>query len=219
MRARSELTDAVYRWPFVAAKLAVTSLSLGCQPDANDRESFRIVSVSFDGASTLTLTFSEPIVDVGKFDPNDFRISVGFTYRTTYDGPAGASFTEQGTRYTDVGEYIDTYTRLGWTSATLGANDKQLMLQAEQVFGDVCGEIAYYIGQFERYQNSIYTNGVAEMGMFLHYAVGDIPIQNESGDTIADIGRDWVLSDNMYEVFFDTFGFPDLTPKLEVMCP
>ena len=201
-----------HRWSAVA--LASSSL-FGCEHDDPD-DSFRITGVSFDGASTITLTFSQPVANAGEIDPNDFRISVGLTYRTIYAGPDG-NVTGERARYADLGYYVGNTTRLGWASFSSGADD-QLTLQAELAFATVCDDIADYVATREMYQTDYY-DPMLEMGMFVHYAAGDIPIRSDEGETLTDIGPDWVLSDEGYMLVFDALGFPNLNPKLEIPCP
>jgi hypothetical protein len=198
---------------FVLASIPV----IGCAPAPDDR--LVVTDIRLDDDATIILTFNHPIANADEIDPNDFRISVGYTHQTTYTGPLGDSFTEQGGRYTDLGYYVvPDFTRFEFGSATLGSDD-ELLLVGELAFAAyTCEQIAAYEAQFAMYNNGTYLDGVVEMAMFLHYAGGDIPLQDAAGNTLADIGPDWVLSDNMYELL-DVFGFPNLTPKLEIPCP
>lgn len=206
-------------WPLVASVAAVAGSSLlGCGPGGD--EPFRITSVSFDGESRVVLTFSEPIVNAVGIDPNDFRISASNTFRVTYTDPYdGTTYTEQGSYYSDIRAFVGDYTRFRMLSVSLGTSDNQLVLEGESGFRTiVCNQLAYYESLIEMYLDYAGPDGVFELGMFLHYAAGDIPVQSESGETIADIGRDWVLSNELY-LEVGTFGFPNLSPRLQLPCP
>ncbi|KIG16778.1 hypothetical protein DB30_04122 [Enhygromyxa salina] len=195
---------------------------LGCGPGSiGDGGTFRITAVDFDGDATLTLTFSHPVANVDAIDPNDFRISVAQTYSITYTDPDYGTYTYAGTFYSDLGafgyNYQYEYTRFEIVSATLGA-DNQIRLEGQFAFGDdVCEQLAYAQQQFEMYLAQ-YPGSKVEIGMFLHYAAGDIPVLSERDETIANIGAQWVLTESLY-MQNDVYGFPNLQPRLEIPCP
>ncbi|WP_146157466.1 hypothetical protein [Enhygromyxa salina] len=195
---------------------------LGCGPgDIGDGGPFRITSVDFDGDATITLTFSRPVANVDEIDPNDFRISVAQTYSVTYTDPQYGSYTYEGSFYADIGTFDYgsqySYSRFEILSATLAA-DNQIRLEGEFSFGsNVCQQLADVEQQLEMYQAQ-YPGSKADLGMFLHYAAGDIPVLSEKDETIADIGAQWVVTQELY-MSNEAYGFPNLQPKLEIPCP
>jgi hypothetical protein len=75
----------------------------------------------------------------------------------------------------------------------------------------------------EYYAESYPTGNVSyDLAIFLHYAAGaaegDIPIESEAGEPLADIGADWVLNVEDY-VEREGFGFTMLSPQLRIPCP
>src|SRR5262245_50253201 len=81
---------------------AVPAVVAGCSNDGGTDEGFRITSITYDNNTTITLTFSQPVADVGEVDPNNFRLSRGRTQTVTYtyDGMTG---TYEYTSYSAIG--------------------------------------------------------------------------------------------------------------------
>ena len=207
-------TSLIRRWPL--ASLA----ALGCGPGDVD-QGFRVTDIAFDGDRTLTLTFSQPLANADSIDPNDFRISFARTFATTYTDPeTGETYNEQYTGYGDLAFFTDYYQsppRFSFAAATRGASDNQLVLEAAAAgIAAVCMYVAYYQDYFEQYEPP----GVAsfDIGLFVHHAAGDIPLESEGGAVLADIGADWVLTDEAY-LSRNSYGFDPLVKQLRIPCP
>jgi hypothetical protein len=201
-------------WQFAAvvpALLAGTS----CQVDGDD--TFRITRVDFDGDATITLTFSDGIIDVGQVNPNDFRLSVARTYSINYTYE-GVTYDYEGTTYLDVAYVLGDYYTQRFTFAELtrgGAN--QIVLTGVDSFGAACDEINEQLEQFEMYAQYYDPSAKFDAALFLHYASGDVPIESEAGSQLGDIGPDWVLNASSY-FNREGFGFTGLAPQLRIPC-
>lgn len=204
-------------WPL--AGVAALAPALGCGPGDVD-QGFRVTNIAFDGDRTLTLTFSQPIANADAIDPNDFRISFARTFSSTYTDPeSGQTYTEQYTGYNDLAFFIDYYggtPRFSFAAATLGGSDTQLVLEAAaEGIAAVCMYMGYYEDYFEQYE----MEGLSvDMALFIHYAGGDIPLESEGGEVLADIGPDWVLTEQPY-LSRMSYGFTQLVPQLRIPCP
>lgn len=210
------------RWPLATLVSAAAVPMLGCVPGAGE-DSFRITAIDFDGDSSITLTFSKPIANADQIDPNDFRISYAQTTRFVYTY-YGVTNEYVYTSYRDVGAINYNYynyeppTRFLFASASLGASDDQLVLETAVALGtDECARIEQSLDSFEMY-SQYYPGSQFDVAMFLHYAAGSIPVESELGERIADIGRDWVLTDELSNDT-QTYGFVDLSPQLRIPCP
>jgi hypothetical protein len=203
--------------------LASTLPALVACSDRQIDTGFRITGVAFDNDSTITLTFSQPVADLGGVDPNAFRLSLGqtlsFTY--TYDGVTEAY---QYTSYRDLSSVVYSYDyyggyRFSFLTIEPGASDNQIILRTTDPLGpQSCDFIDYAAAQFEMYANYYDPNAQLDLAMFLHYAAGDIPIESEAGVPLTDIGAAWVLSSNSY-IEREGFGFTMLSPQLRIPCP
>lgn len=209
----SRVLDLVIAWPSIAVCVGA-SLLTGCGPGEIDND-FRVTAIDYDGDTRLLLTFSNPIANADEIDPTAFRISYAITSYLVY----APGYIYQGTYYQSVGEYSypEGYTDLEFVSASLGATPTQLVLELSAPIDD---DVCYSIGQFEQYFADYvaqYPGSKADIGLFLHYAAGDIPLTGTNGQVLADIGRDWVLTEDDY-LYRETYGFTQLTPRLEIPC-
>jgi hypothetical protein len=211
------------RWSVAGLASAAVAPALACQPSAGEPQ-FRIVSVEFDGDSTLTLTFSEAIANAAEIDPNDFRISFAQTLAGTYvpyDGTAEVDF--ELTAYQDLsifdygGGYYGGFERFGFVSAARGAAANQLVLESTTAaISPACEALDYIQTYTGQYHEEI--GWTSDFGLFVHYAAREIPLEGESGRILADIGADWVLEDGSY-LERDSYGFTNLIPQLRIPCP
>jgi hypothetical protein len=193
--------------------LGLLAFGTSCQVDGDD--GFRVTAVDFDGESTITLTFSEPVGELGDVDPTSFRLSFGTTYRFTYTYEDGTVATEEVTNYFDLGAFIDSgyYDEpLTVTSLSPGSSANRVILQTSGVWGEAaCQMVAYLQAEWQGYAE--YFTGDA--GIFLHYAAGDVPLESASGSALANIGADWVL-EGTYSSY--EYGFVNLVPQLRIPC-
>jgi hypothetical protein len=208
------------RWPRYATLASTLPALLACT-DRQVDTGFRITSVAFDNDSTITLTFSQPVAELGSVDPNRFRLSIAQTYTFTYSYQ-GVTETYSGTSYRDVATLgYDYYgnDRFAFLSIEPGASANQIILRTADPLGpDSCTFVAYTIAQFEMYASYYDATGQIDAAIFLHYAEGDIPIESEAGEPLMDIGADWALSpDDFYDR--EGFGFTMLSPQLRIPCP
>ena len=204
---------------------ALPAAIAGCNPDGGpDDEAFGIVSITYDNDSTITLTFTQPVAELGEVDPNNFRLSRALTQTITYTYD-GMPMTYEYTSYSAIGLFTpESEEYLTFTSIARGASATELILEGSLSFGEVaCAwveyvtdeiEMNYLTGEYAEY----YSDVRFEVGIFLHYAAGDIPIENEDGDALANIGADWVTNPEN-DVYSYAYGFMMLTPKLEIPCP
>lgn len=215
-------------WQRSAAALAATVPALvggtACNIGGDDDGGFRITRVEFDNASTITLTFSEPVADLGEVNPNDFRLSVGMTrqYTYVYDG---VSYTYAYTTYQDVSYPAGIYTydygpnRFTFESLAVGASGSQVVLTSTDPLGPNACEWLDSVEDFFEMYTSYYGDDVLwDVGFFLHYASGDVPIENQTGVELAEIGPDWVLTEQA-GIYSETYGFTMLKPQLRIPCP
>jgi hypothetical protein len=192
------------------------AFATSCQTDDDD-DRFRIIALEFDGESTITLSFSEPVAELGDVDPSSFRLSLGTTYRFTYSYD-GTTYTEETTNYFDVGAFVSTaggyYEQVTVASLMPGSSADRIVLATSGVWGqDACGFVSYLQAQWEAYESSYYA---ADVGIFLHYAAGDVPLESASGSSLADIGADWVIDGTNQQ---SEYGFVRLKPQLRIPCP
>jgi hypothetical protein len=186
-------------------------LTIGCEAGESTDDSFRVIELEFDGDATITLTFSQPLAELGTIDPNDFRISAGVTQSFSYDG-----MTYTMTNYRDL--FSDSYPLdFGFVSLTAGPGPDQLVLQtSESIAEGVCDWLGV-VAELE-YDEMQDPTSRADGGMFLHYARGEIPIESDKGEALADIGRDWVLTEGLTLMVYDSYGFTQLHPQLRIPC-
>lgn len=164
-------------------------------------DSFRVVDFEIAGPDQLRLTFSEPLANPAQVDPADFRLSTARTF--------------------DVEERDGTVPLTvysGWQSSgigavTPGAPDELIVTVNEYVdLSERCDYVDYYLLLHETYE----PDERYDLGVFLHYARGDIPITGaSSGAALADISPDWVDYDG-FALEVDRFGF--INP-LRIPCP
>jgi hypothetical protein len=209
------------RWPRYATLASTLPALFACTDRQTGDTGFRITSVAFDNDSTITLTFSQPVANLGGVDPNAFRLSMGRTSSVmyTYDG---VTETLQYTSYSDLVYAVYTYgynDRFSFMSIEPGASADQIILRTTDPLGpDSCELIDYRIDFFHMYADQYDPNAQFDLTMFLHYAAGDVPIESEAGEPLTDIGADWVLSAESY-VEREGFGFRMLSPQLRIPCP
>ena len=194
------------------AGLAACLPMLACNTGGGGDAGFRITSVNYDSQNRLILTFSEPIMDPSGVDPNDFRISYGRTSRLIVPGEP----VMETVFYTGIGYG-------GFDQIAPGDSANQLILSSAYGvdFAYYCENInynlEYYQNYLETYLQQEYPGATAnfDLGMFLHYAAGDIPIESEAGETIADVMPDFVLTDG-YLMPEMRYGFINY---LRIPCP
>ena len=118
---------------------------LGCPVDDND-ESFRVSAVAFDGESTITLTFTEPVGELADVDPAAFRLSFASSYTFTYTSD-GVTQTYEYTSYNDLAGFIDDYytDRVTVTSLTPGTAANQIVLQTNAAWGTPACDFVEYL--------------------------------------------------------------------------
>lgn len=210
------------RWPRSASLAATLPALLACS-DRQIDTSFRITGVAFDNDSTITLTFSQPVADLGSVDPNNFRLSMGQTISVSYTYE-GITETYISTSYRDLANvtygygYYGNY-RFTFMSIEPGAAANQVILRTTDPLGPAgCDFIDDTIAQFEMYAAYYDATGQFDVAMFLHYAAGDIPIESDAGEPLVDIGADWVLTTDEY-IDREGFGFTMLSPQLRIPCP
>lgn len=138
----------------------------------------RVIRAEQLSASQLRLHFSEAIAPLGEVDPNDFRVSVLSVYINPRAGYSYAYYYDFGYR---------TYGRaLRFTGARAGK------LELDLYFEPAVPQ--HYCRQFE-YQDNYAAPGVqSETVLFLHYAAGAIPVQDEAGVALQSFGADWVAA-------------------------
>jgi hypothetical protein len=202
----------------LASMVPVLALGTSCQTDDDGDDSFRITAIDFDGESTITLTFSQSLADLGDVDPNSFRLSFAVTYQFTYTYD-GTTYVEETTNYFDLGEFVSDdyydFVPVTVTSLTPGSSANRIILETSHVWGAAaCESLAYIEAMMEMYPE---TEIRSDVGMFLHYAGGEVPIESASGSMLADIGAEWVLSsENGLGVY--EYGFANLHPQLRIPC-
>jgi hypothetical protein len=219
MHDRLDLSGSL--WSRSAALVSTLPVLFACS-DRQGETSFGITNVAFDNESTITLTFSQAVGDVGAVDPNDFRLSFAQTMRatTSYNG---VTEIYEYTSYHDLGTFVYDYSTYGqpfsFTLIEAGAAN-QLVLRTTVALGpDACEFLENTRNQLEYYATYYPTGNVAyDVAIFLHYAASNIPIESEAGEPLADIGRDWVLNGEEY-VERESFGFTMLSPQLRIPCP
>jgi hypothetical protein len=209
------------RWPRYATLASTLPALLACT-DRQVDTSFRITGVTFDDDSTITLTFSQPVADLGEVDPNAFRLSMAVTLSAMYTY-GGVTETYQYTSYRDLASIVGTYDyysyRFTFMSIERGAGANQIILRTTDPLGPgSCDYIEYSTAQFQMYAEQYDPSAQFDLTMFLHYATGDVPLESEAGEPLTDIGADWVLTPDSY-LEREGFGFRMLTPQLRIPCP
>lgn len=198
----------------------VPTLIAGSACQADDGP-FRITKVEFDNDSTITLTFSEPIAPVDGVNPDDFRLSFAVTSAFSYVYE-GLSYHYEYTSYNDVAYVIGDYYSFqpfAFMSVTRGAAANQLVLRSVDALGpEACDTLDNVFEWFETYAAYYSDDTRFDAALFLHYAGGDVPIESEAGGVLADIGADWVTSQDINRSR-EGFGFTALAPQLRIPCP
>lgn len=142
-----------------------------------DRAPPEIVRAELVGTSRVRIHFSEAIAPLDGFNPADFRISylrVYLNQQTTYSSAY----------YYDVG-YLNYGTPA--TPSHFQARENKLEIDfTPEVTSWFCRQLEYDTYQYNA------PGTASEAGLFLHYAAGKIPIRDEAGNQMANIGAQWV---------------------------
>jgi hypothetical protein len=145
-------------------------------PPGPDRAPPEIVRAELAGSNRVRIHFSEPIAALDGFDPTDFRIS----YLRVY--------LNQQTAYSSAYYYDVGYLNYG-TAAT----PSQFQVRDNKLEIDFAPEVSPWFCRQLEYNYQYDPPGTAsEAGLFLHYAAGKIPIRDEAGNQLANIGAQWV---------------------------
>lgn len=145
----------------------------------------------------LRLHFSEPLatIDPG-FDPNDFRLSVVNVYLyEEYEAHDGSAYPNYGHGYA----YEESYSHGSYVDFGYSYYGSRMQFVRWQHDGAELNlyftpEISpYACRQITRYTSYGRPNVTYENGLFLHYASGPIPLRDEQGYPVANIGADWVI--------------------------
>src|SRR5690606_33867677 len=75
-----------------------------------------------------------------------------------------------------------------------GATADRIVLRTSAALGDACDTARQVREQFEMYAEYYGADARIDVALFLHYASGDVPIESEAGEPLADVGADWVTS-------------------------
>lgn len=180
----------------------------GCAP-VDDEIAPELEDARFEDASTVVLTFSEPLASVDDIDPaSHFRLASGFAlealdqtiyYDLSHHFPYGVPV--QG------GDASGTWPRHGFTTVTRveqGDDPAQLRLTLDY--------------PLEHYVCDILVAAEAmgiPAGIHLHYAEAGFPrVTDEAGNPLAEFGAQWA------SVFTTRDGqFPELDPRISIPCP
>jgi hypothetical protein len=217
MHARFDLPG--HLWTRSAALASSLPAVVACADQPQAETGFHITDVAFDNDSTITLTFSQPLGELGAVDPNDFRLSMAETQRESYVYD-GVLETYEYTSYVDLGAIVYDPS---FMQIELGAANQIILRTTMPVGPDACDFLEFSREQFEMQAAADPdANAVFDNAIFLHYAAaagpGDAPIESEAGEPLADIGPDWVLNPGMYYGRLG-YGFTLLSPQLRIPCP
>jgi hypothetical protein len=191
--------------------VALLMLTAACSDETED-DGFRIVELEYDGDATITLTFSQPLAELGEVDPKDFRISAGLTQAFSYGGMTYA-ITNYRELWTDSYPPMDPY---GFVSLTAGPESNQIVLQAAEDLSEGICEWLSFVDEYE--QNDAMDPQLSFDGaMFLHYARGEIPIASTEGELLADISPDWVHTPG-WVLEREGYGFTEMNQQLRIPC-
>lgn len=160
--------------------------------------------------STVRLTFSEAILDIGNVDPRQFRLSWAIT--DTYAGPLA-------TYYADVGYWEETEAEQALNPIVSVAHDEQdasvlLLTLTRPISQRMCDAMANYKGYWSTAENS---------AIYVHYAATGIPegepLLDESGDAVESIGAPFVVeqADDLLHYALD--AFPHMSTPVPMVCP
>lgn len=196
------------RWPTAALVAALPTLACST---GGDEDRLQVIEVERTDDGRIILTFSEPVEDPGAVDPDDFRLSQAKARRA----PPDAYHPYLYTAYFDLGYVVDGSDLDRVVSIEVGASPDQLVLTTEQPlpFDDLCAQINDYFDYWDMYYSRS-SGARLDLGLFVHYAAGDVPIEGESGKTLADIAGDWVHVDSYY-TFRDSYG---IASSLRIPC-
>lgn len=191
----------------------------GCDPEADESVGFHVTRVAFDDHSTITLTFTHPVVEFGSINPNQFRLSLAETVTASYVYN-GVTETFTYTTYIDPALITDSYYvhRFTFKSIEPGPTANQIVLRTLEPLGSVgCAWLDATTQLFELYASYPGFTARFDHAIFLHYAAGEVPITDAAGRALPDIGADWVLDASNYAAR-DDFGFTRLDPQLRIPC-
>lgn len=173
---------------------------------------FELESAVFEDLDTLVLSFSHPLAAFDEVDPASFRISLGFASR--YFNPYYGNYNEI-TRYWDP-NYINYY---GYGSAfdaialSPGPASEQLRVDFASPLNEyACALISDIEADPVEPPNS------REIGLFVHYRAGDIPLRDTFDTDLPATGPDWVEWPYAYS-YVPGPMFTYLDPKIEIPCP
>lgn len=204
----------------LASALPAVFAGSGCGPHDIDDIGFRIAHVACDDDSTLRLTFSHPVADLGSLNPNQFRLSLAETVTASYVYD-GVTQTFTYTTYLDLATLGDSYYthRFMFKAIERGSTPEQIILRTlDPLVPDGCAWLDEVTELFEMYASYPGFTVRFDHAIFLHYAAGEVPIADVAGSELPDIGADWVLNASNYATRED-FGFRMLSPKLRIPCP
>jgi hypothetical protein len=201
---------------------ALPAVFAGCdrEVDIEKNVGFHIERVACDDDSTIRLTFTHPVAELGGINPNQFRLSLAQTV-TTSQVHDGVTQILAYTVYLDVATMIDSYYthRFTFKSIEPSASPSEVLLRTlEPLVPDACAWLDETVELIETYASSPGVVVRFDHAIFLHYASGEVPIEDAAGRTLPDIGADWVLNATNYAARED-FGFTRLDPQLRIPCP
>lgn len=158
----------------------------------------------------LLLRFSEPMAPVEGVNPADFRISLAITSTSSDSGYESSS-----NSYYDPNSWVG-FSALTVKSVAPGQKPEDIVLRFDapvdpglcQAFAEIEENIAYW--ESYGYQGDI--------GLFPHYAPGDIPIKSADGEVLAPIGPMWVKEPLSGMYLLGAFGWPNLDPQVPIPC-
>src|SRR5690606_8903847 len=99
-----------------------------------------------------------------------------------------------------------------------GATVDRIVLRTSAPLADACDTAKQIREQFEIYAEYYGVDARIDTALFLHYASGDVPIESGVGEPLADIGADWVTSQDLSRSR-QGYGFTMLVPQLRIPCP
>jgi hypothetical protein len=192
--------------PALPTLLASSAAALACTPDVTPPV---LEHAEFEDASTLLLSFSEPLASVDDVDPSThFRLAAAFVlgeitvyYDLSYHFPAGGP---------DQAAQVDSWPRHGNSLISRvepGDDATQLRLT-----------LAYPLEHYVCDELSEATALDIPAGLHLHHAEAAWPrVTDEAGNALADNGAWWVSVPGILTT--QPGAFPELDLRLPIPCP